>query len=162
MWIEVDDWSMMFCRMTWSKVKVKVTTAWKALKKSRLSILLRTNFFISFYFAVDFLFVITADCRYMEIRWLNCNWESGSCCYIQVEVVTEKLRNFMATVHSRCGYYIFALWFLSTLGCRSENGNAGRNNNVKKLPSQHHHTSLSGCIFATKACIDNQKKRGKQ
>ena len=28
----------------------------------------------------------------------------------------------------------------------------------KKLPSEHHRTNLSGYIFATKACIDNQKK----
>jgi len=29
---------------------------------------------------------------------------------------------------------------------------------AKKLPPRHHRTTLSGCIFATKACIDNQKK----
>jgi len=29
---------------------------------------------------------------------------------------------------------------------------------VKKSPSAHHRTNLSGYIFATKACIDNQKK----
>jgi len=28
----------------------------------------------------------------------------------------------------------------------------------KKSPSAHHHTTLSRYIFATKACIDNQKK----
>jgi len=28
----------------------------------------------------------------------------------------------------------------------------------KKSPSAHHRTTLSGCIFATKACIDNRKK----
>ena len=28
----------------------------------------------------------------------------------------------------------------------------------KKSPSGHHHTTLSGYIFATKACIDNRKK----
>jgi len=31
--------------------------------------------------------------------------------------------------------------------------------NAKKSPSGHHHTTLSGYIFATKACID--KKNGK-
>jgi len=36
--------------------------------------------------------------------------------------------------------------------------NTGR----KKSPSQHHHTNLSGCIFAIKACIDNRKKSVKQ
>ena len=44
--------------------------------------------------------------------------------------------------------------------CRSEvrctrlAANTGR----KKSPSRHHRTTLSGHIFATKACIDNRKK----
>jgi len=49
---------------------------------------------------------------------------------------------------------------LSTnLECRSEMcctrlaGNAGR----KQSSSAHSRTTLSGCIFASKACIDNQK-----
>jgi len=29
---------------------------------------------------------------------------------------------------------------------------------AKNLPSGHHHTSLSGCMFASKACGDNRKK----
>jgi len=37
-------------------------------------------------------------------------------------------------------------------------GNAG----PKKSPTAHHHTNLSGYIFATKACINNQKKFVKQ
>jgi len=36
-------------------------------------------------------------------------------------------------------------------------GNTGRKKIAKKSPSAHHHTTLSGCIFATKACIDNRK-----
>jgi len=28
----------------------------------------------------------------------------------------------------------------------------------QKSPSGHHHTTSSGYIFATKACIDNRKK----
>jgi len=36
--------------------------------------------------------------------------------------------------------------------------NTGRKNCAKKSPPAHHHTSLSGYILATKACIDNQKK----
>jgi len=36
--------------------------------------------------------------------------------------------------------------------------NAGRKNDAKKSPSGHHPTTLSGYIFATKACIDNRKK----
>jgi len=38
--------------------------------------------------------------------------------------------------------------------CTRLAANTGR----KKSPSQHHRTSLSGHIFATKACIDNRKK----
>ena len=29
---------------------------------------------------------------------------------------------------------------------------------TQKLPSRHHHTTLLGCIFTTKAYIDNRKK----
>ena len=36
--------------------------------------------------------------------------------------------------------------------------NTGRKNYAKKSPSVHHHTKLSGYIFATNACIDNRKK----
>jgi len=52
----------------------------------------------------------------------------------------------------------------ANLGCRSETccsrlaGNAG----CKKSPSGHHHTTLSGHTFATKACIVNRKKLVKQ
>jgi len=31
--------------------------------------------------------------------------------------------------------------------------------NAKKSPSGHHRTTLSGYIFATKACIENRKKQ---
>jgi len=56
-------------------------------------------------------------------------------------------------LHTWCGLN-------ANLECRSEMcctwlaENTGR----KKSPSRHHRTTLSGCIFATKACIDNQKK----
>ena len=36
------------------------------------------------------------------------------------------------------------------------------NTGCKKSPSAHHRTTLSGCIFATKACINNWKKLVKQ
>jgi len=29
---------------------------------------------------------------------------------------------------------------------------------TQKSPSAHHRTTLSGCVFATEACIDNRKK----
>jgi len=98
----------------------------------------------------------------------------------------------MAALRSRCGHYIFILWFLLlssfflvysqrlqirclpyfhtwcslsvNLECRSEMccmrlaGKTGR----KKSPSTHHRTTLLGCIFATRACIDNRKKVVKQ
>jgi len=34
--------------------------------------------------------------------------------------------------------------------------------NAKNSPSAYHRTTLSGYIFAVKACIDNQKKTVKQ
>jgi len=55
--------------------------------------------------------------------------------------------------HTWCG-------LSANLGCRSEMcctqlaGNAG----PKKSPSGYHRTTLSGYIFATKACIDSRKK----
>ena len=33
---------------------------------------------------------------------------------------------------------------------------------TQKSPSAHHRTTFSGCIFATKACIDNRKKLTQQ
>jgi len=45
MQMQVDDWCTMVCRMTWSKVKVKVTSDWKPLKRSRPSVPHGTNLF---------------------------------------------------------------------------------------------------------------------
>ena len=92
----------------------------------------------------------------------------------------------MATLCSRCRHYIFILWFLlssfflsspnlrhrgfdvyhtwcglsANLECRSEMRSArlAANTGRKKSPSRHHRTTLSGHIFAPKACIDNRKK----
>ena len=60
------------------------------------------------------------------------------------------------------------LWHMGgpsvNLECRSETccarlaGNTGRKKSRQKSPSRHHRTTLSGHIFATKACIDNRKK----
>jgi len=44
---------------------------------------------------------------------------------------------------------------MSETCCTQLTGNAGR----KKSPSAHHRTTLSGCIFTTKARIDNRKKK---
>jgi len=40
--------------------------------------------------------------------------------------------------------------------------NTRRKNRQKNSPSVHHRTTLSGYIFATKACIDNREKTIKQ
>ena len=40
--------------------------------------------------------------------------------------------------------------------------NTGSKKIAKKSPSRYHRTNVSGCIFATKACIDNRKKFFKQ
>ena len=95
----------------------------------------------------------------------------------------------MTALHSRCGHYIFALWFLSSSSFYSSPNVSGRRLDVyhtstygvalvqiqnaglkgaargslkmqdaKKSPSGHHHTTLSGYIFATKTCINNRKK----
>ena len=63
--------------------------------------------------------------------------------------------------HIQCG-------LSANLECRSEicctrlAGNTVDKNDAKKSPSAHHHTNLSGSIFATKACIDSRKKVVKQ
>ena len=80
---------------------------------------------------------------------------------------------FMATLWNRqaimllpCGFYL-----LSSC-CSSPNLSGGRSEMccargslktqdakiTQKIASAHHRTTLSGCIFATKACIDNRKK----
>jgi len=59
-------------------------------------------------------------------------------------------------------YHTYGTWcgLSANLECRSEMhctrlaANTGR----QKSPSRHHRTTLSGHIFATKACIDNQEK----
>jgi len=46
---------------------------------------------------------------------------------------------------------------MSEMCCTWLAGNAGRK--IAKIsPSGHHRTTLLGCIFATKVCIDNRKK----
>jgi len=92
----------------------------------------------------------------------------------------------MTALCSRCGHYIFALWFLLLsfylfprlisaiadwmptilphlvwpLRCRSETARCNyRGQKVfKKSLYGHHRTTLSGYILATKARIDNRKK----
>jgi len=45
--------------------------------------------------------------------------------------------------------------------CTRLTENAGRKKIAKNSPSAHHRTTLSSCIFATKARIDNRKKNVK-
>jgi len=91
----------------------------------------------------------------------------------------------MATLRSRCKHSILPLWFLllsfffslpilsrrrldvyhiftrcglsANLECRSEMccPRLAENAGCKNSPSAHHRTTLSGYIFAAKACIDN-------
>jgi len=64
-------------------------------------------------------------------------------------------------LHTWCG-------LSANLRCRSETcckalgANTGRKKSSKKSPSGHHHTTLSGYIFATEARIDSRKKLVKQ
>jgi len=43
---------------------------------------------------------------------------------------------------------------MSEMRCMQLAGSTGCQKLPKKLPFGHHHTTLSGCVFATKACID--------
>jgi len=54
--------------------------------------------------------------------------------------------------HTWCG--LSAYLECMAMCCTRLAENTGR----KKSPSWHNHTTLSGCIFAAKACINNQKK----
>jgi len=69
----------------------------------------------------------------------------------------RKLDVYHTSTHSACG-------LCANLGCKGEMccarlaGNAG----PKKSPTEHHRTTLSDYIFATKARIDNRKKIVKQ
>jgi len=67
--------------------------------------------------------------------------------------------------HIGCLPYFYTWCALSAnLGCRSEMccmrlaENTGCKKIAKNLPRAYHRTTLSGYIFATKACIDNRKK----
>jgi len=61
-------------------------------------------------------------------------------------------RRCLPYLHTWCGLSA-NLEYRSEMYCTRLAGNTGR----KKSPSRHHHTTLSGYIFATKACIDNRK-----
>jgi len=83
----------------------------------------------------------------------------------------------MAALHSRCGHYTFVLFLSSSFffsssnlsGCRLDVYHTSTHSEMccmrlaenmghKKSPSQHHRMTLSGYIFATKACINNRKE----
>ena len=104
------------------------------------------------------------------------------------EVCSVPLLLVMAALWNRAGHYIFALWFLSFFFFFSLNlsgrrlyvyhtsthavalvriQNAGLKcaarsslemQDPKNSPSGHHHATLSGYIFATKAHVDNRKR----
>jgi len=107
--------------------------------------------------------------------------------YPQWRRVHSHVTLFMAALRSRCGHYIFALWFLSSIfflflawsqpsqiGClpylhtcefKMQVWNVLHDARckyrtqkvVKKSPSGHHRTTLSGYIFTTKVRIDKRK-----
>jgi len=60
--------------------------------------------------------------------------------------------DWASTIHTWCGLSA-NLECMSEMCCTRLTENTGR----KKSPFRHHRTTLSGCIFANKACIDNQK-----
>jgi len=55
--------------------------------------------------------------------------------------------------HTWCGLSANLEKRRSEMHCTRLAENTGRKNS----PSRHHRTTLSGCIFATKACIDNRR-----
>jgi len=69
------------------------------------------------------------------------------------------IRDWMSTILQFCAWCGLS----ANLECRSEMcctwlaENTGCKKIAKNSPSAHHCTTLSGCIFATKACIDNRK-----
>jgi len=64
---------------------------------------------------------------------------------------------YLAYFHTWCGLSANLEW-RSEICCTRLTENTG----CKNMPSAHHRTTLSGYIFATKACIDNPKKLAKQ
>jgi len=62
--------------------------------------------------------------------------------------------DWMSTILAHMVCPLCELQRRSEMQCVRLTGNTGR----KKSPSRHHHTTLSGYIFATKARIDNPKK----
>jgi len=92
-----------------------------------------------------------------------------------------------AIIFSSCGFFFLSFFFSSpilsrrtvpyfhtwcglsaNLECRSENvlhaahGKYRTQKIAKNSLSAHHRTTLSGCIFASKACIDNRKNVNQQ
>ena len=63
---------------------------------------------------------------------------------------------FMVALCNRADHYIFALWFLLSIFFSSPNLSQ---KSRQKSPSEHHRTTLSGYIFATKARIDTIGKK---
>jgi len=55
-----------------------------------------------------------------------------------------------------------ALLRISDAGLKSAARGSLKMQDPKTSPFAHHRTTLSGCIFATKACINNQKRLVKQ
>ena len=74
-------------------------------------------------------------------------------------------RQFSAVADWMSTILLHMVWLNANLGCRSETcctrlaENTGPKKIAKNSPSAHHRTTLWGYIFATKARIDNRKKK---
>jgi len=105
------------------------------------------------------------------VKWLWWWWYGigqaiifSSCCFFLLSFFLFFL-TYSQPSHIGC-LPCFHTWcsLSANLECRSEmcrirlTKYTGRKKIAKKSPSVHHRTNLSGCIFATKVCIDNRGK----
>ena len=107
-------------------------------------------------FVLSFFFLLMAalcnrEAIYIFMLWFLFLFSSPNLSGRRLDVYHTNVHN------TRCGLSV-------NLECRSETccvqlaENTARKKIAKKSPSGHHPTTLSGYIFATKACIDNRKK----
>jgi len=107
---------------------------------------------LCFFFAILFLcclFLLWPPCvAHADIIFLPCGFypfPSPNLSGRSLDVYRTSTRWCGLCANLECMFEMCSTWLA---------GNTGR----KKLPFWHHHTTLLGCIFAAKACIDKQKK----
>jgi len=91
--------------------------------------------------------------------------EEGKPLYFRPVVFLSSLFFFFSCLFSAVADWMSTIYFHTWCGlsanveCRSEMCcmRLAENTPRKNSPSGHYRTALSGCIFATKACIDNRK-----